>query len=379
MMKRLIRYFAACCTLFLFSAEACAQAEVRSPKLVAGGVLENLALWSAKLNGYALLEADRLSGAKLNAYATLAADIDLWATKLSAYVVMTGEFNLSLTEITTAIDALQIYPAGGGGGGAAGIFGNGEDGDNADFDGTGGYGGAADSFLVARQIIPGAAGNLGTEWDGVTGSGSGGAGGNYSLAGIGQNGGDGGLFGGGGGGGGSGTTGVGLGGTGGDGIIWIQYRSTSTGLWVTVTLSTAAGTWTVPPDWNENDNKLAMLGAGGCGADGSTLSGGNGGFGGDAVGGINIAGLTPGVGIAYDVNTGLEACSGTSVQTIFGDWAAGSGQNGGGSGGGGSSVGSAGSSFTFHAGLGGPGGTLRGLTIIPNSGGLHPWQPLTHW
>lgn len=332
-------------------------------KLVSGGVIENISVWSSKLTAAVVITNDN----------------ELRASRLTAFAVTTEEINASLTETAAATDGLVVFPAGGGGGGAAGIYGNGEDGGNADFDGNGGYGGAADFFMTARQLTPGAVGNAGTEWNGSIGSGSGGAGGSYNPAGVGQSGGVGGGYGGGGGGGGGGSAGPGLGALGSGGIIWIQYRSTVSGLLVEDTLTTGSGSWTVPVDWNSSDNKLALTGAGGCGADASALAGGNGGYGGHTVGGINITGLTPGAGIAYHVNTAAEACSVTAVQSTFGSWAAGAGGNGGGGGGGGSAAGAAAVSFVYSPGQGGPGGDLLGLEITPNSGGLHPWSPLTTW
>lgn len=334
-------------------------------KMVSGGVIETISM----------------NASKTTSGLVISSSTDIWVPKFAAGLVITGEIDAALTETNAATDALQVFPAGGGGGGAAGIFGGGQDGANADFGGNGGFGGAADAFFTAAQLVAGATGNSGVEWNGVIGSGSGGSGGNYNPSGNGQNGGAGGSRGGGGGGGGGGTGTPGLGGQGGDGIIWIQYRSTSSGLLVEVTLASGSGSWLVPADWNDNDNRLALLGAGGCGSDASAFNGGNGGNGGSAVGGINISGLDPAMSIPYHINTAAEACNVTVVQTTFGaSWAAGSGGNGGGGGGGGSATGAAaGGTFIYLPGLGGPGGKLFGLTITPNAGGLHPWQPLSHW
>lgn len=354
---------------------------VTAPKLVSGGVIENISVWGSKLVGAAAIENESVWSSKIGANIVLAADVDMWVSKLIGYVVMTGEINASVSELAAATDTLNIFPAGGGGGGAAGIFGNGGDGCNANYDGTGGCGGFADAGYTAGQPTPGATGLTGIEWDSITGSGGGGAGGNYNPAGVGQDGGAGGVYGGGGGGGGVGSIGpAALGGQGGDGIVWIQYRSTSTGLYVTVILTAVSvSPWIVPADWSDI-NKIALLGAGGCGQDAGGFKGGDGGSGGSAVGGINITGITPAASMPFHVNTGAEACNVTQVQTTFAGGAAGAGGNGGGGGGGGSvGLPNATVSFTYYPGLGGPGGTLSEPIFLSPPGGLHPWQPLTHW
>jgi hypothetical protein len=351
-------------------------------KLVAGGVLETIGNGVSKQVNAGVIETVGNGVSKEVNAAIISASVDLWVPKFVAAAVITGEINESITDLASAFDTLNEFPAGGGGGGAAGIFGDGCDGGNANTDGTGGYGGCGDANTTAQQNTPGATGTTGLEWDGVRGSGSGGAGGNFNGSGNGQNGGVGGVYGGGGGGGGVGIGGsAGLGAQGGDGIVFIQYKSSVTGLYVTVILTGASSSpWLVPSDWS-NVNKIALLGAGGCGSDASGFTGGNGGTGGNAIGGYNITGITPLSSIAFHVNTAAEACSTTVVQTSFNGVFAGSGVNGGGTGGGTTSAGmpGAGISFVYRPGLGGPGGTLTGLVITPNAGGLHPWQPLSHW
>jgi hypothetical protein len=259
-----------------------------------------------------------------------------------------------------------IYPAGGGGGGAAGLFGNGEDGADGSVLGIGGYGGAADNFIVPRQLIPSADGNSGIEFDGATiGDGSGGAGGSWSVAaGIGGDGGDGGLYGGGGAGGGGGPNGGGAGGLGSDGVVYIEYVGTS-GLVKIILTKNDTSPFIIPDDWSST-NKVILVGSGGCGEEGTTTSGGNGGSGGDTVGVENTLIFQPGDIISFNIPT--DSCSETS--TTFGDYSAGAGTNavlGQGSPGGLTGSVPFPGGFQYVGGKGGPGGRLSGLYAAPQS------------
>jgi hypothetical protein len=276
-----------------------------------------------------------------------------------------SDYQISHTESAPAQDFLVTYAAGGGGGGAAGLFGDGEDGQPGQLNGDGGFGGFGDANQTARQLTPGADGNDGIEWDSISiGSGSGGAGGSYNDSGIGQDGGSGGFLGGGGGGGGGGVMGGGQGGLGGNGVIYIQYISSVTATLVQQTLTeTDITPYVVPADWS-NTNLIILIGAGGCGEDGSIFIGGRGGFGGDCIGVENYNGFSPGEEVPFEITTALIACESPDPVpgTGFGSGVAAAGANGGGGGGGGS-AGFAGG-FNFVGGPGGPGGILHGLHFI---------------
>lgn len=250
---------------------------------------------------------------------------------------------------------------GAGGGGAAGLFGPGEFGQSGVYDGTGGYGGAGDNHLTPRQLTPESIGNLGTEWDGTSGSGSGGSGGNWGGSGFGGNGGVGGLYGGGGGGGGAGLSGGGQGALGGEGVIFLQYDP-GTGPVVIVLTSASPTPFTFPLDWSTTSNTVLIVGAGGCGSDGNLTVGGDGGGGGSVVGAINTDLFSPGQVLAIDIPTAAEVCAGTAGNTVLGTYSAPPGVNGDGTGGGTPPVyippedGGFGSGGTGTGGGGGPGG-----------------------
>ena len=72
---------------------------------------------------------------------------------------------------------------------------------------------------------------------------------------------------------------------------------------------TGAGTWTVPADWNNSNNKIEVIGGGG---NGGTSGGGGGAY----ARGANVS-LTVGASIAYSVGTAAADSwfSGTSVAT----------------------------------------------------------------
>lgn len=133
-------------------------------------------------------------------------------------------------------------------------------------------------------------------------------------------GGDGGIYGGGGGGG----TGGG-GGRGGDGLIFIQYRSTSDNLIhqiVFKVIDNKLTPWVVPLDWSES-NFIVLVGAGGCGGVGGPTDGANGGGGGSCTGAWDTNAFFPGNVVPFFVGPG---CSG--LPTILGRFKADAGQNG---------------------------------------------------
>lgn len=257
-------------------------------------------------------------------------------------VLVFGPNHLRFNQTIPAFQQRHIYnthsltaAAGGGGGGAAGRYGLGEDGQGGREDGVGGYGGAADNNLTPRQTTSGSTGNTGTEWDGTYGSGSGGSGGDWGDVLHGSNGGVGGQYGGGGGGGGAGLLGGGLGALGGEGAIFIQYDPGTGPVTIILTHDTPGSSFVFPEDWNTESNIVLLVGAGGCGHDGTLTVGGDGGGGGGAVGIINATIYSPGEVIDFHIPTAAEVCAGTDIpETVLGDHQAAPGINGDGSGGG---------------------------------------------
>ncbi len=258
---------------------------------------------------------------------------------------------------------LNIAAAGGGGGGASGLFGVGEAGQDGQPDGTGGYGGAGDDNHTPRQTTSGTTGNAGTEFDGsLYGSGSGGSGGDWGRSGHGADGGTGGTYGGGGGGGGAGLAGGGQGALGGEGVIYLEYDP-GTGPVIIILDKDSVSPFTIPLDWSITNNTILIVGAGGCGSDGSLYIGGNGGGGGSVVGAIDTNYFTPGQVVDFNVASAADVCAGLADSTDFGEYiSAGSGVNGDGTGGGISVPfpGVTSADFTIHyeGGDGGPGGII---------------------
>jgi hypothetical protein len=278
------------------------------------------------------------------------------------------DYFLTVSDTLHAQDWIGAAAAGGGGGGSGGLFGVGEDGERGRFDGIGGYGGAADNSLTPRQLISESTGNTGIEYDGTYGSGSGGSGGDWGILGVGGDGGTGGLYGGGGGGGGAGLAGGGQGALGGEGFIYLQYDP-GTGPVVIILDKDSVSPFTFPSDWSTTNNIVLLIGAGGCGADGSQFVGGDGGGGGSTIGAINTALFNPNDVFDFVVPTAANVCAGIPGNTVFGDIEAAPGINGDGSGGG-VSVPFPGTSgggtviIDFTPGDGGPGGDLGSLVVI---------------
>lgn len=134
----------------------------------------------------------------------------------------------------------------------------------------------------------------------------------------------------------------------------------------TAYLLTANTTWTVPPDWNNNDNKIYLIGAGGGGCpgvgSGSNRAGGAGGGGGGFTV-INNFNTTPGNTITYSIGVSAANTDGGDTTWDSGAFVAGGGKRGN------SSVlpnstGGAGGSGTFTGGAGGAGA----VTTVASTG-----------
>ncbi len=208
---------------------------------------------------------------------------------------------------------------GGGGGGGGGIAG----GTSADtsLSGAGGnnwqgFGGAASSTAGDGgngSVGGGGAGGFdgndggngghGIEWRGTHGSGGGGGG--MGDATVSLFGGDGGLYGGGGGGG-------SRAGRGAPGVIIISYG----------THDPTNTEWTVPSDWNNFDNMIEVIGAGGTGWS-SVAGGGGAGAGGGAFASTSNVTLTPGATIIYQIGSSTRksttgsGAGGNGADTFF--------------------------------------------------------------
>jgi hypothetical protein len=133
----------------------------------------------------------------------------------------------------------------------------------------------------------------------------------------------------------------------------------------TAYLLTANTTWTVPPNWNNNDNKIYLIGAGGGGCpgvgSGSNRAGGAGGGGGGFTV-INNFNTTPGNTITYSVGTSLANTDGGDTTWNSGSFVVGGGKRGNSSPT--TSTGGAGGSGTYSGGAGGAGA----VTAVASTG-----------
>jgi hypothetical protein len=166
----------------------------------------------------------------------------------------------------------------------------------------------------------------------------------------------------------------GAGGIGGDGVIWISYTSTSTGLTKFIILTkSSTSPFIFPSDWS-NTNQIVLIGQGGCGSAGTYLTGGNGGGGGDALIATNVNIYNPGDSYAFFIPTTPCSREGTKLYNSGGYIVAASGKNGDGTfsndttgivgtfgtGGGGS-----GTITIMTGGNGGPGGHYTTIVYNP--------------
>lgn len=135
---------------------------------------------------------------------------------------------------------------------------------------------------------------------------------------------------------------------------------------------TSGSTWTVPNDWNDNDNTIEVIGGGGGGANGTAGSGGSGGAGGAGGGGGGYSSatnldLTPGNSV--DISVGSSGSVGNAGGDTFFNGTTCGGSTVCATGGGAASGSTGGSGGTASVGTGVSGGTGGGGGSASNGGG----------